>query len=266
MVRKLFLCFALAGALVGVAPAASAQPSPPPVARPQTPRERARERYEAAQAVYRSAPLQAALLYLEAYAIVPRCALLFNAGNAFELGGQIEQALEQYRRYHDTAIGDTCTTAERADAAAAQDHILRIERILRNRALRAQPRPLVPPIQPPPSRTLPPLRYREERASARVLHYLLWGVGGAGVAFSIYSFAMMSDNRSDANNPASADPGRSGRAADDALIGGALSLTVGVLAAGAGTYLYLAQPRLRFPIPAVVSDGRSVMVTAAASF
>ena len=254
--------------LMAAAPIAEAQQAPPPSSgRPQTARERAWDIYEAAQFAARNGePLRAATLFLEANALRPNCALVFNAAASFEVARRPQEALDQYRRYLEAAEapggGRQCL-----DVAPARASIQRIEQALR--APSAPTRPPPPPaliaIAPPP-RAAPPVRYREERASPRAASYALWAGGGAVAGFGIYSLAMWIRNASAADDPTVADPDRHARAASGAAVGTITSLVIGGAAIGVGTWLYLRQPPRRIPIVAVSADARSVSVSAAVSF
>ncbi len=253
--------------VTSLAPVAWAQVPPPPPDHPQTPRERAWQIYEAAQLAARSGePLRAATLFLEANAIRPNCALVFNAAASFEAANRPQEALDQYRLYLQVATAPGASSAC-ADVAPARASIARIEQAMRSPSVPVRPEPpsaLV--IAPPPRIVAPPVRYREERASPRATSYALWVGGGAVAGFGLYSLAMGIRNSLAANDPASADPDRHARAASGAFIGMAVSLALGGAAIGVGTWLHLRQPPRRIPIVAVSADAGSVSVSTAVSF
>ncbi len=254
--------------LVSLASVAMAQVPPPPPGRLQTPRERAWAIYEAAQLAARTGePLRAATLFLEANALQPNCALVFNAAASFEAAHRPQEALIQYRAYLVVAAASGASRACE-DVAPARASIQRLEQ-----ALRAPAVPVPPPDRPPsalvtvtPPHLPPPVRYREERASPRAASYALWVGGGVVAGFGIYSLAMGIHNTVAADDPTSADPDRHARAATSAFVSMAASLVLGGAAIGVGTWLHLRQPPRRIPAVAVSADGRSVSVSAAVSF
>ena len=90
---------------------------------------KAQELATAAKAAFKAGQFtQAAMLFKQAYAQVPRPTLLFNSARAYQKGGQLREALPLFRLYLTLATGtDEHSKAGRAEAV---EHISEIEKTL----------------------------------------------------------------------------------------------------------------------------------------
>ncbi len=119
--------------------------------------------------------VDAARLFMEAYAISKHATLIFNAARAYEQAGQLKRAESLFKLYLSMAGDDE---AGRADATA------RLEAV-RARLSVAEPKPPEPLPPPPPAPPQPPLKAPEARPR--------WPFVAAGVtalaAGGLYGFA-----------------------------------------------------------------------------
>jgi hypothetical protein len=121
--------------------------------------EDARRIYDEATAAFRlGRHLEAAEKYEAAYAIRPDPALLYNAAQAFRMGGNKPRAMELYGNYARLYPGS-------ANAAEARTHVEALKKAIEIEAKQPKP-PKPPPVTPLPSKAAPPAAASKSRPAA----------------------------------------------------------------------------------------------------
>ena len=196
--------------------------------------------------------LEAADAYLEAYRHFPAPAFLYNAGQVFRLAGEVEQALEHYRRYvelepsgegADNARGFIAELEAALAERARQEETRRAEEAREQEEARGQPDP--GPTEPPaPIGPVVPPRDAPARPGRGLVIAGAATAGAGVVALGLAAvFGARASSRSDELSdhrgpwgPEQRELYDSGQSAETAMT---ISLAIGGAALATGSVLYL---------------------------
>lgn len=230
-------------------------------------RAEARRLFDIGRGLHNQAPLQAALRYLDAYSLYPDCAMLFNAGNAFELGRSPQQAIEQYRRFLAYSVQE-CPELNQL-RGAVQARVDSLGRMLAA-ATPVPPGPVRPPVVPPPgpvrSGSPPVVRFRDVPSATPGEVYALYAAGGVAGFIGGYSLIMGIRNAIAAGDSTSEDPERNRQAMAYAFIGTGAGLALSAAAFVYGNYRYRHRPIQRVPIAFLAVGPQVVSASVTLSF